>query len=89
MPADLRAALEAAIDAPVVWVSHRHRHGPRFVVFAPVVFSGRDATTELAWWDRGAFFLGCRGGANLTFRRIHGAWSAVEGTAWEGCVDGA
>jgi hypothetical protein len=88
-PRSLQRAIESAVDRPITWVDARRVRGPAFWVFAPVAFDGSSATASLAWWDRGAFTFGCRGGADLTFGRIRGAWSAVEGTAWTGCYDGA
>jgi len=88
-PVELRRAIEDVMDRPITWVDARRDRGPQFWVFAPAVFDGERASASMAWWDRGAFTFGCRGGADLAFRRIRGAWSAVEGTAWTGCADGA
>jgi hypothetical protein len=86
-PLRLRGAIEDAMDRPITWVDDRRVRGPDFWVFAPVAFARDSASARMAWWASGALVFGCRGGANLTFRRIHGAWSPVGGTGWEGCVD--
>jgi hypothetical protein len=82
-PQPLRRAIERVMDRPITWVDERRVRGPQFWVLAPVMFGQESASASMAWWDPGRF--SCRGGASLRFERHRGAWSPVEGTAWEGC----
>jgi len=79
----LRSELEAALKAPITWVSERRRRGPTFLVFAPVVFEGGEATAELAWWDPAP--SGCTGGYRTSFRRQQGVWTWFQQLGWAGC----
>lgn len=86
LSARMRAALDDAIAAPITWVDHRRVHGPRFLVFAPVVIVHDQAQAELAWRDPGRW--GCYGGVASQFRRDHGVWVAYSGFGWAGCSAG-
>jgi hypothetical protein len=79
----LRAELEAALRAPITWVSERRRRGPMFVVFAPVVFTSHEALAEVAYWEpRGSCV---RGGYRTTFDRVQGEWRAGIQLGWAVC----
>jgi hypothetical protein len=82
MSAGLRAALEAALRAPITWVRERDRNGPMFLVFAPVRFDERGATAELAWWEPAG---GCNGGYRTSFRRERGVWTWYQQLGWAAC----
>jgi hypothetical protein len=84
MSTRLRAELEAALVAPITWVDERRRSGPTFLVFAPVVFTAREALAEVAFWEpRGS----CeRGGYRTTFDKVQGAWRAGLQLGWAVCA---
>jgi hypothetical protein len=79
----MRAALEDALRAPITWVDARRVHGPEFLVFAPIVFDGGDAVSQVAFWDPGS--NGCFGGYETKYRRIQGEWSGYLWLGWAGC----
>jgi hypothetical protein len=85
--ANMRRALEAAIEAPITWVSERRHNGEQFWVLGTVRFSGSQASTIASWRDPGRY--GCFGWTSLGWERRHGAWSATSGIAAEGCPAGA
>ena len=79
----MRAALEDALAAPITWVDHRRVRGPDFLVFAPVVFDGADATAEVAYGEPGA--SGCVGGYATKYRRQRGVWTWYTQLGWAAC----
>jgi hypothetical protein len=81
--ANLRRALEQAIDAPITWVDERRHHAGQFWVLGAVLFNGTRVTTKAAWRDPGR--LGCFGWNQLSWRHHHGAWSVFQGISAEGC----
>ena len=82
--ANMRRALERAIDVPITWVAHEQHHAGQFWVLGTVRFNGSRARTMVAWRDPGAF--GCFGWTRLAWVRHHGAWSMSSGLSAEGCA---
>ena len=84
MSTRLRAELKAALVAPITWVDERRRSGPTFLVFAPVVFTGREALAEVAFWEpRGSC---SRGGYRTTFNKVRGSWRPGLQLGWAVCA---
>jgi hypothetical protein len=84
--ANMRRALDRAVDAPIAWVAHERHHAGQFWVLGEVRFNGAKARTMVSWDDPGAF--GCSGWTRLGWERHHGAWSVASGVSAEGCADG-
>jgi hypothetical protein len=86
MKANMQRALEQAIDAPIMWVTHEQHHAGQFWVLGKVRFNGSNARTMVSWDDPGLY--GCFGWTRLGWQRQHGAWSVSSGIGVEGCADG-
>jgi len=87
LKANMRRALERAIDAPITWVAHRRRHAGQFWVLGTVRFNGSEAHTGVSWRDPGAYR--CFGWTKLSWRRNRGTWSMYQGVSAEGCTAAA
>jgi hypothetical protein len=79
----LRAAIDEATEAPIVWVHRMWPDAGVYWVLAPFAWRHDHARLKWAWTDPSPF--GCTGGGKATFTLTDGAWAQTGGGSYEGC----